>query len=652
MIPYVFGVIALLPPFIGLLVSDKNIFQSFYGTFAFLGGNADISAIGGSNWWLSIAAILTPIAVSTAVISYFHSIRKRFFLTIIKDHIVVCGLGRMGTALVEDMLQNHKKLKLVVIESDPSNKMIEELQAKGVVIVIGDTTQDEAFERAKVSKAKDVICLTGSDVINLEVAIKIANSVAKDRPTAHLHLSNRENYELLREDKLKDFTKQFSLYDNAAQTLFMQYPLGSNIYKSIEDLEDPDKVVRVAIIGFDKAGESIMYRALNLGHFYNGTPIEITVFDDDIEKKKRDFEKKYSIAQYTDYWKIDFKEEIEFYKEDKTSFTQIIFCSPKVEDTYADAMRLMKSQTKHINDKNVEVYLFADTNEKIAELIDNNQKEFKNLKTFGKLKEMCSYDVIVGEILDRMAMNTNAEYNNLHGYNEDGRDEETQWKELDVFLKDSNRMQVEHLPIKLKIITLFLNNKVKQGDYEKIKKDAKEKWFKHETEILWDKMKGAKILAEYLPADVIDTLAKQEHKRWNAFHILHGWKEYLLEDIQTKYDKEKDAFITGNEKYDNAKKELEKTKKSTGPISEEAIQNKIKEDNYRKNKTTKEQACLVSWEKLDSVSKFIGHDYKSDDVETVMRVSNMTKDAVLEKCFMKTHILDFGKAISDLEKNQ
>lgn len=51
----------------------------------------------------------------------------------------------------------------------------------------------------------------------------------------------------------------------------------------------------------------------------------------------------------------------------------------------------------------------------------------------------------------------------------------------------------------------------------------------------------------------------------------------------------------------------------------------------------------MSWEELDTVSAQNKHDYKSDDIETVMRVYDMVKEIDNDKCFMSELVKDLGK---------
>ncbi|NLC27152.1 MAG: hypothetical protein GX780_00030, partial [Campylobacteraceae bacterium] len=391
----------------------------------------------------------------------------------------------------------------------------------------------------------------------------------------YIHLEHRENEALLQSELFKNLSiKGFNTYDHAAQTLFMRLPLGGNVDTMGED------VVKIAIIGADTVGMSVLYRVLNLGHFYNGKPIEVTIYDEEIEPKKQHFLKTYPIAFDCEYWKIAFQEESVFYAQKELPYNQIIFCKRNTQQSFADAMRLVRNKASLLEHK--EVFVFADSHEKIANLIDvGKEGVFKSLFTFGEFKKICAHDVIVNEALDSMAIQTNARYNDLHGYNDKNLSPAQQWKNLDPFLKDSNRMQVEHLFVKLKVINKYLEEATPQGDFEAIKQEAMQRWFVHGGTMLWDEIKGAKTLATYIPLDVLEKLARSEKMRWNAFHILNGWqKRDIPNDTKEKVAKDKEKKL---------------------------------------------HPCLVPWEGLDYVSKNHNHDYKSDDAETVMRAYEMAQ---------------------------
>lgn len=591
-LPLLLGVITIIISVIGFATDLKmSIVETIYSTFGFFGGNGSIENIQKS-FLLKIAAVTAPLSVIILLsLVFLDNIKKWFFLTFIsKNHFVICGLNDMGFTFANDLFsadrfKNEGYSKILIIESDELNPYIEELKLKGAIVIIGDALNEDVLTRAKIKDAKSVVCFYENDISNLEIAINLAKMDYKT-PSYYIHLENRENYELLQNKVFDNINiKSFSSYDSAAQTLFMQYPLGENV----NTLENGNKV-RLALVGFGKVGEAILYRALNLGYFYNEELIQIDIFDSNIKDKEQEFFKTYPIDQNIskDYWEIQFKDEYEFYTQ-SLNYTQIIFCNQDASKSFQDAMKIIKNHTKEINQNNIQMYLYANSHSALSKILTNDDTKFNNLHTFGNFNELCTYDVIIAESLDEMAIASNNRYNELHNYS-------SAWHELNAFTKDSNRMQIEHLPIKFKIINHFLSLNEKQGEYETIKEEALKRWFVYGGKMIWDDMKDSEILATYLPLDVLDRLAQMEHKRWNAFHILNGWQ------------------------------------KLTEPIAD-----------YKKLKL---HPCLVKWEELSLVSEAKKHDYKSDDIETIMRVSDMVSNISNDK-YMKTHIDEFKRLINN-----
>lgn len=570
----ILAIVTVISTFLGYVLQlGLGIPEAFYSIYSFFGGNGEVGDIQ-SSLFLQIAAFSAPLSVAMLIIFFFfQELSKWWFLTFrAKDHCIICGLGHMGMALAEDILDNHKYdyTKLIIIEPDESNPNAELMRLHGAIIIHGDATNENIMKKAKAKTAKSIIALTGSDISNLEIAITLAKMQALE-PKLYVHLEYRENEALLQSKLFQNLNiKGFNTYDHAAQTLFMRLPLGGNVDTMGEG------IVRVAIIGLDAVGLSVLYRVLNLGHFYNGKPIQVDIYDN--KAKEQDFLKTYPVELDCSYWKITFHEEAAFYAQKELPYDQIIFCKRNTQESFADAMRLVRNKASLLENK--EVFVFADSHEMIASLVNSGKDGvFKSLFTFGEFKKICAHDVIINEALDSMAIQTNARYNDLHGYNPKNLSPALQWKTLDPFLKDSNRMQVEHLFIKLNVINTYLEKKKYQGNYETIKEVAMQRWFVHGGTMLWDEIKGAKTLATYIPIDTLEKLAHTEKMRWNAFHILNGWKKLdIPQDAKEKIGKDKDRKL---------------------------------------------HPCLVPWEELDKVSKNHKHDYKSDDSETVMRAYEM-----------------------------
>src|SRR5581483_429602 len=80
------------------------------------------------------------------------------------DHVIVCGWGRVGRAIAEEL--NAAGVDLVAVDRDPAR--LDELDAPSV---LGDATEDHILERAGLARARALIAALDSDAGNLFVTV-------------------------------------------------------------------------------------------------------------------------------------------------------------------------------------------------------------------------------------------------------------------------------------------------------------------------------------------------------------------------------------------------------------------------------------------------------------------------------------------------
>lgn len=86
-----------------------------------------------------------------------------------KEHIIVCGLGHVGSRVVESL----KSLGagIIAIEKNRTASFAESVEALGVPVIYGDARREALLVEAGVQRAKAIVCATDDDLANLEVAI-------------------------------------------------------------------------------------------------------------------------------------------------------------------------------------------------------------------------------------------------------------------------------------------------------------------------------------------------------------------------------------------------------------------------------------------------------------------------------------------------
>jgi hypothetical protein len=89
------------------------------------------------------------------------------------NHIVVCGVGELGKALVKRIHADHPEAKIVLIDLRPGLLTEAGLSGDNVICVQSDMTSIETLKKVNCHKARLVLLASGNDAFNLEAAYKI-----------------------------------------------------------------------------------------------------------------------------------------------------------------------------------------------------------------------------------------------------------------------------------------------------------------------------------------------------------------------------------------------------------------------------------------------------------------------------------------------
>jgi voltage-gated potassium channel len=95
------------------------------------------------------------------------------------DHVIVCGYGRFGHAVADELRRGGAAL--VVVDSDPERE--EELRAGNVPYLIGSGLADDVLERAGIRRARALVVATPSDPDNVFITL----SAREKSKTVRIH---------------------------------------------------------------------------------------------------------------------------------------------------------------------------------------------------------------------------------------------------------------------------------------------------------------------------------------------------------------------------------------------------------------------------------------------------------------------------------
>lgn len=84
------------------------------------------------------------------------------------DHVIVCGLGRVGYRAVRWLRDLGEPV--VIVELDPQNIFLDQIRSWGVPVIAADARRPEILAQAGVRQASSLAALTSDDLLNLSVA--------------------------------------------------------------------------------------------------------------------------------------------------------------------------------------------------------------------------------------------------------------------------------------------------------------------------------------------------------------------------------------------------------------------------------------------------------------------------------------------------
>jgi Trk K+ transport system NAD-binding subunit len=87
-----------------------------------------------------------------------------------RDHVVVCGLGRVSLKVVRWLLDLGEEV--VVVERERDNPLLDEVRSWGAAVVIGDARRGEVLESAGLPAAESIVPCTSDDLTNLSIALE------------------------------------------------------------------------------------------------------------------------------------------------------------------------------------------------------------------------------------------------------------------------------------------------------------------------------------------------------------------------------------------------------------------------------------------------------------------------------------------------
>jgi Trk K+ transport system NAD-binding subunit len=144
-----------------------------FGDFSFSGQSTGILVFGifliamGATLLTTVFALITNLLVSWRI----EQTLGRQQLVGMEGHVVLIGLGSVGIRVLEGLQAEGREV--VVVERNENNRFMNQARARGVPVLIADSTQRQTLEDANVHSASAVAVLTSDDLTNIETGLAV-----------------------------------------------------------------------------------------------------------------------------------------------------------------------------------------------------------------------------------------------------------------------------------------------------------------------------------------------------------------------------------------------------------------------------------------------------------------------------------------------
>ena len=241
---------------------NSDVVYLTFQLFIFESGSVE----GPIDWQLQAARFLAPAVTAYAGLYALWSIFYHQVLMVrpwfAGRHVVVCGLGRKGARLIEQLRARGECV--VAIENNQGCDEVEHARQRGVIVLSGAANDRWLLRKACVHRAKTLICITGDDGVNVETAV-LAHEMNRRRRIGSLdcvvHLFDPRLERMLKGHEI--FTDR---HDPFELRFFNTFEIGARAMLNSPPVLDPEtgpqpQRPHLLIVGLGRLGERLLVRA-------------------------------------------------------------------------------------------------------------------------------------------------------------------------------------------------------------------------------------------------------------------------------------------------------------------------------------------------------------------------------------------------------
>ena len=377
-----------------------------------------------------------------------------------RDHAVVCGLGRQGLQLVDDLME--QGIRTIAIEIDPDNPHVRRVRAAGVPVLVGSATSVATLQDGATARARFVFAVAGDDKVNIEIATKAyecRSSAGAGGGTLHcaVHIEDPEVLELFSGRSLFSTpvdgfeARLFSINRLAARALLDQYP--PDRVQAVHASDDPP--ASILVLGTESLAYEVVTQIARIGHYGNRKKPVVRLVTSEEDSVARSVERRRAaLCEFLDLEVsvVDFESLL---TNDETLEEFVARQPPSIVyaslSTAVASLRLVAGLHRAgVTERAKVVVCTADRSDFALLAPDPTERGQPDYVLFGVMREACTVKNVMQEGLDKLAGAIHEDYvtrQTALGQSDDTNPSLTSWRELPESLRDANRHQADYLAV-------------------------------------------------------------------------------------------------------------------------------------------------------------------------------------------------------------
>jgi hypothetical protein len=460
-------------------------------------------------WQLNVARFLAPITTLLAALKVFLSLIYKkvaeITLPFWKNHAIVLGIDSVNKHFIYAMLD--KGMQTVCIDNGNGATPHDELWEKGAIVLTRDLYDDSFFKNIGITKAQFFFAFTAEDEINLSILDLLAEFMAQAAPARsdplkffirisdpYLQLLCRNNSVFAKGSdqftaRLVNFSQQ------AARLIIHQYPLEGAEY---------NKNPHTLLVSSGNVAINFLIRAAMTGQYPQGKKLQVTFCHPEATRLCGRLKVIFpGLEELLRLKIIDNHPETLTPRDwlalqDASEFTSIYVAQERDVDAVSIAQSLAP-----VMPLSLMIVAILSQGAKLVNFFSPDILRHKNINIFSIINELGNWEAIVGESLDKLARAIHEDYCRNMGQRGETADTNPtlkSWDRLEESLKEANRNQADHIPVKLRTIGCQI--------------------------VSWE---DREIDFTFSPREIL-LLEEMEHQRWVTDKIMSGWKCGLVKD--------------------------------------------------------------------------------------------------------------------------